>query len=50
MGVICFAIITPMGLILRLFGKAPFGDGPKTGTRWHARAEGVRRSRLERQF
>lgn len=50
MGVIFFAIITPMGMLMRLFRKAPLGARPGTGTRWHARTEGERRSRLERQF
>ncbi len=50
MGVIFFGIITPMGALLRLFGKARLGGKPGEGTRWHARAEDERRSRLERQF
>ncbi len=50
MGVIFFAIITPMGMLLRLFGKAPLAHDPKEPTRWHARAEGTRRSNMTRQF
>lgn len=50
MGVIFFGIITPMGALLRLFGKAPLGGRPVERTRWHAREADDRRSRLERQF
>lgn len=50
MGVIFFGIITPMGGLLRLFGKAPLGSRRGEGTRWHARSEDDRRSKLERQF
>ncbi len=50
MGVIFIGIITPMGALLRMFGKARLGGKPGEGTRWHARAEDERRSRLERQF
>lgn len=50
MGVIFFGIITPMGWLLRLFGKAPLAKIRSGETAWHARAEGGRRSKLERQF
>lgn len=50
MGVIFFGIITPMGWLLRLFGKAPLATARSGESTWHARPEGARRSRLERQF
>lgn len=50
MGVIFFGIITPMGWLLRLFGKVSLENAREAGTGWHGRTEGERRSRLERQF
>ncbi|MEP7381433.1 MAG: hypothetical protein ABI910_07080 [Gemmatimonadota bacterium] len=50
MGIIFFAIITPMGMLLRLFGKAPLAHDPHASSRWHARAKGAKRSNMSRQF
>ena len=49
MGVIYFVLLTPIGLIMRAFGRNSLRAGGN-GTAWHTRAEGARGSALERQF
>ena len=49
MGVIYFLLVTPLGFLMRLFGKNPLGSsGPASA--WFNRPEGARASTLERQF
>jgi hypothetical protein len=47
MAIIYFAVITPIGLLLRVFGRDPLADGG----RWMARPTGAPDpKRMERQF
>ena len=47
MAIIYFAVITPIGLLLRVFGRDPLAGGG----RWMARAAGAPDpKRMERQF
>lgn len=49
MGVVYFLVITPISLLMRLFGKAPMR--PRSGaTFWVPREPELRRSDLSRQF
>ena len=51
MGVVYFALLTPIGLVRRLFGWRAFGDRRRGGgSRWVNRPAGARRSDLHRQF
>jgi hypothetical protein len=50
MGIVFFVVITPISLLMRLFGKVPLRTDPNATTYWHARPEGERRSDLSRQF
>lgn len=50
MGLVFFVAILPIGLVLRLLGKAPLRTSRTAATFWHARAAGARRSDLSRQF
>ena len=50
MGVVFFLVITPISLLMRVFGKVPLRTDRTVPTYWHARAEGDRRSDLSRQF
>jgi hypothetical protein len=50
MGVVFFLVITPTGLLMRLFGKRLMRTDSAAPSYWHARPEGTRRSNLERQF
>ncbi|MBX3173923.1 MAG: hypothetical protein KF709_05890 [Gemmatimonadaceae bacterium] len=50
MGVVFFVVITPISLLMRLFGKLPLRTDPNATTYWHLRPEGERRSDLSRQF
>ena len=49
MAIIYFVVITPAGVLLRGFGHRPLVT-PAGGSAWSTRAEGHRRSSLERQF
>jgi hypothetical protein len=48
MGVIYFGVLTPMGILMRLFGRNALVRSSDTG--WRARSAGDRRSVLARQF
>jgi hypothetical protein len=49
MGVIYFVLLTPIGLLMRAFGRHPLRHA-RPGTAWVDRAPGARASSLERQF
>jgi hypothetical protein len=49
MGLVFFVSITPIALLMRLFGKRPMKVAPGP-TYWHDRPEGHRRGDLSRQF
>ena len=49
MGVVYFIVLTPVGLLMRALGKNPLKP-PATGSIWHTREPGDRRSDLTRQF
>jgi hypothetical protein len=49
MGVVFFLVITPVGWLMRLFGKRPLAHKERDGSLWAARGAGGR-SDLERQF
>lgn len=50
MGIVFFLVIFPTSLLMRLFGKRPLRTAAGATTYWHSRAEGSRRSDLNRQF
>jgi hypothetical protein len=51
MGVTFYLVVTPIGLLMRLFGRDPMVRRPVDDSYWVARADGPgRRSDLERQF
>ena len=50
MGVVFFIVIAPIGLVMRLFGKAPMTIPRGAATYWHTREPDARRSDLHRQF
>ena len=50
MGVLYFAVITPVGLIARLFGYSPLTRSHTPASVWVRRAPDARRGDLERQF
>jgi hypothetical protein len=49
MGVIYFVVLTPIGLLMRVFGRNPLRARAATSV-WVTRAPEARRSVLERQF
>jgi len=49
MGLVFFLAITPIGLLMRLFGKRPMRATPGP-TYWHTRGPGHRRGDITRQF
>jgi hypothetical protein len=49
MGVIYFAVISPMGLVMRVAGRNPLKSG-SPDTAWFTRPSDARRGVLERQF
>jgi hypothetical protein len=49
-GVVYFAIFTPLGLAMRLLGRRPLERARGAATFWADRPEGARRSDLRRQF
>ena len=51
MGIVYFALITPIGFLIRLFGKDPLKQHGKSGSFWVPRPSGEGRARgMERQF
>jgi hypothetical protein len=48
MGIVYYLVITPIALLMRLFGKNPLASPPASTTRWIVRTE--TRSNLENQF
>lgn len=46
MGVVYYAVITPVGLVRRLFTRGP----ARPASHWHARDRRPAKSRMERQF
>jgi hypothetical protein len=50
MGIVYFVVITPTGLLMKAFGKAPLRAPRGAPTYWTTRAPEKRRSDLSRQF
>jgi len=50
MGVLFFAVLTPIGFLRRLIGNNPLVHEPEEGSYWKSRPEGEHGSDLERQF
>ena len=50
MGVVYLLVITPIGLVMSLFGRRPMRPLKGAATYWRSRAEGTRQSDLTRQF
>jgi hypothetical protein len=50
MGIVYFALLTPLGLVLRLVGHRPLARRRGPATYWLERPAGARRSDLRRQF
>jgi Saxitoxin biosynthesis operon protein SxtJ len=50
MAVIFFLVLTPIGLLARLFGHRPIAAPREAGTYWHSRPAGARRSEMNHQF
>lgn len=50
MGIVYFLVITPTGLLMKAFGKAPLRAPRGATTYWTTRAPEQRRSDLSRQF
>jgi hypothetical protein len=50
MSVIFFLVLTPSGLLVRLFGHRPLARRRGAGTYWHSRPEGERRGAMDHQF
>jgi uncharacterized membrane protein len=50
MGVVYFAVLTPIGLALRLVGRRPLRHVPRGASAWVRRSEGRRRGDMRRQF
>ena len=50
MGIVYYLVLTPTGLLMRLFGRHPLQPARAAGTFWVTRAENDRRSNLDRQF
>ena len=50
MGVVFFLVITPIALLMRLFGKAPMRPRHGSATYWVARDPSATRGDLTRQF
>jgi hypothetical protein len=50
MGAIWFLVITPAGLLVRLFGHRPLSHPRDATTFWHTRPAGERRSVMDHQF
>ena len=50
MGILYFVVLTPAGLLMRLFGRNSLVRSSSDGSAWVRRPENARRSDLERQF
>jgi hypothetical protein len=50
LGVVYFAVFTPLGVVLRLLGRRPLRRIPRDSSAWVRRNDGARRSDLRRQF
>jgi hypothetical protein len=53
LALVFFLVVTPMGLVMRLFGRHPLrgpGAGPEGGDTWRARSEALPRERMERPY
>jgi len=50
MGAIWFLVLTPAGLLVRLFGHRPLTHPTGATTFWHSRPAGERRSAMDHQF
>ena len=50
MGLVYFGVLTPTGLVMRLFGRRPLPGARPAATVWVDRPAGARRSDLRRQF
>ena len=50
MGIIFFLVLTPAGILVRLFGHRPLVHPRGAGTYWHSRPEGERRGAMDHQF
>lgn len=50
LGIVYYLVITPMGLLMRLFGRQPLVHRSVDGSYFVGRASGARRGNLERQF
>lgn len=50
MSAMFFLVLTPFGVVMRLFGHRPFKKKAEDGSYWQTRAPERRRSDLERQF
>jgi hypothetical protein len=51
MGIVYFVVLTPVGLLMRVFGRRPLERSPALTSWWIARAPDARqRADMERQF
>lgn len=50
LGILYFGVITPIGLVLRAFGRGPLTHATGDGSMWVPRQASSRRSDLRRQF
>ena len=50
MGIVYFGVLSPISLLMGLFGKRPLRPRHGTTSYWRARPEGTRRGDLTRQF
>jgi hypothetical protein len=50
MGALFFLVLTPAGLLVRLFGHRPLSRPQGTGTYWQSRPAGARRGEMDHQF
>ena len=50
MGIVYFMVISPIGLLMRLFGRNPLAPRETAGTRWISRAATGGRGGMENQF
>lgn len=50
MGVIYFLVLTPTGILARLFGHRPLSRPPGAVTYWQNRPAGARRGAMDHQF
>ena len=50
MGLMYLLVLTPVGLLRRLFGGNPMGHAERGASYWHPRPEGQRAGNLTRQF